>query len=123
MVEVGGNLVCWRERKIYTEVKKNEGRNHTAHTDGEEAKGGKYCPPISFSTDSLEQTQPCTTTCPIYQLECQQTSEAVLESAFLHDSHIVHCCPSQDKYQCVAKAWQNILCKYSPQKLLKSCVN
>lgn len=63
-----------RKKDIHTGERRKEGeRSHTAHTDGDKEKGGKYCHTIPFSTDSLEQAQPCTTTCPIYQLECQQT--------------------------------------------------
>lgn len=66
-------------------------REITQHIQMEQkAKGSKCCQPIPYSTDSLEQAQSCTTTCPIYQLECQQILHlrSSPKSALPHDSTI-----------------------------------
>ena len=72
MVEVEGDLEKERKKDIHRgEIR--EGWREKSHSTyrWRESKRGKKCHPILFSTDSLEQAQPCTTTCPIYQLECQ----------------------------------------------------
>lgn len=132
-------LFCENERQLHEEVSEERegqterGREITQHIQMEQkAKGSKCCQRIPYSTDSLEQAQSCTTTCPIYQLECQQILHlrSSPKSALPHDSTItlsaytystllsltrqipLHCQTIKKTY------WANNL-----HKMMKSCVN
>lgn len=102
-------------------------REITQHIQMEQkAKGSKCCQPIPYSADSLEQAQSCTTTCPIYQLECQQILHlrSSPKSALPHDSTITLSAYTystllsltrQIPLHCQTMKKKNILGKYSSQ--------